>query len=80
MSETAGANLHPWFERYVGGTDELPWDETLRLAGLRLILSAAAGEDGREYRVEEMLDPTVEQRRVREGWLSGRVSAESGRK
>ncbi|CAA9356030.1 MAG: hypothetical protein AVDCRST_MAG40-3177, partial [uncultured Gemmatimonadaceae bacterium] len=57
-----GRDLRPWFERHVGGTEDVPWDETLALAGLRLT------DDGR---VEERPDATPAQRRVRDGWLAG---------
>ncbi|CAA9314085.1 MAG: hypothetical protein AVDCRST_MAG40-1142, partial [uncultured Gemmatimonadaceae bacterium] len=32
-SEVYGRDLRPWFERHVGGTVDVPWDETLALAG-----------------------------------------------
>ncbi len=70
-SEVAGADLHPWFARYVAGVEELPWNETLAHAGLRLRVSA----EPREYKLEESEQPTDAQRRVRDGWLSGSVGA-----
>ncbi|MFL5581727.1 MAG: M61 family metallopeptidase [Gemmatimonadaceae bacterium] len=69
VSDAAGADLHPWFERYVGGVEDLPWNETLARAGLRL---AIAGEGpSPAYRLAEAPDATPEQLRVREGWLRG---------
>ncbi|HUF90012.1 MAG TPA: PDZ domain-containing protein [Gemmatimonadota bacterium] len=35
--EVAGRSLDPFFARYVAGTDELPYDETLRIVGLTAI-------------------------------------------
>ena len=61
-SEVYGRDLHPWFERHVGGTADVPWDEVLALAGLRL---TSAGP------LEELPNATPAQRRVRDGWLAG---------
>ncbi len=67
-SEVAGTDLHPWFERYVGGVEELPWDETLAMAGLR---ARTVGEgDARRYVLEEIPNATAAQLRVRQGWLT----------
>ncbi len=35
INETAGTDLTQAYERYVSGVEEIPWAETLRLAGLR---------------------------------------------
>jgi predicted metalloprotease with PDZ domain len=64
-SEVAGEDLHPWFERFVGGTEDLDYDALLARAGLRLVR-----ED--RWRIEELPDATPEQRAVRAGWTSGR--------
>jgi predicted metalloprotease with PDZ domain len=69
VSDVIGADMHPWFERYVAGTEDPPFAETLALAGLRLVASGAGAD--RQYRIEEVPDATDVQRRVREGWLSG---------
>ena len=47
-SDVIGQDLHPWFERYVGGTQDLPWAETLAAAGVTLVVRepAPAGVDG----------------------------------
>jgi len=71
VSDAAGADLHPWFERYVGGVEDLPWDATLARAGLRLEIS---GDADRAYRLEEITGATPEQVRVRDGWLRGTVN------
>jgi hypothetical protein len=57
--------MHPWFERYVGGTTDLDYDALLAGAGLRLV------RDDR-WRIEELPGATDAQRAVREGWISGR--------
>ena len=63
-SEVAGEDLHPWFTRYVGGTDDLDYDAVLAPAGLRLV------REGR-WRIEELPEATADQRRVRDGWTAG---------
>jgi predicted metalloprotease with PDZ domain len=60
-SEVYGQDLHDWFTKYVGGTDDLPWPSILALAGLRLDGSALA----------EVPDASAAALHVREGWLAG---------
>jgi predicted metalloprotease with PDZ domain len=43
LDEVAGSDFAPFFERYVRGTEALPYDATLKLAGLEL--RAQAGPD-----------------------------------
>ncbi len=64
-SEVAGEDLHPWFERHVGGTTDVDYDALLARAGLRLVR-------GDVWRIEELPDATPAQRAVRDGWVSGR--------
>ncbi|MEO7713675.1 MAG: hypothetical protein ABIV10_12240, partial [Gemmatimonadaceae bacterium] len=64
-SEMAGEDLHPWFDRHVGGTDDPEYDTLLALAGLRLVR-------GEPWRIEELADVTPAQREIRDGWASGR--------
>ena len=64
-SEVTGEDMHAWFERYVGGTDDLDYDALLAGAGLRLVRGDA-------WRIEEIPDATAAQRTVRDGWTSGR--------
>ena len=73
VSAAAGADMHAWFERYVGGTAELPWAETLALAGTRLVVSGDSVPHS--YTVTERADATPEQMAVREGWLTGGTTA-----
>jgi predicted metalloprotease with PDZ domain len=70
VSDVAGADFHPWFERYVGGVEDLPWTETLARAGLSLTIATDGGGQ-RRYTLGEAANATAEQVAVREGWLSG---------
>ena len=65
VSDAAGVNMHAWFERHVGGTEDMDYDEALGWAGLRLV------RDSTQWHVEELPGATPEQLRVRAGWLSG---------
>ena len=67
-SEVAGEDMHAWFTRYVGGTDDLDYDALLAKAGLRIV------RDSR-WHIEEIPDATSAQRQVRDGWTSGRTTA-----
>jgi predicted metalloprotease with PDZ domain len=64
-SEVAGEDMHPWFERHVGGTEDMDYDALLAGVGLRLVR-----ED--RWRIEEVPGATAAQRAVREGWITGR--------
>ena len=66
-SEAAGADLHAWFERYVGGTDELPFAETLAKVGLTLTASGDSAK--RAYTVAPARDASPEQIARRKLWL-----------
>ena len=68
-SEVMGTDMHPWFERYVAGTDDPPFAEALAKAGMRLTVTGDGAE--RRYTLEEMPDATPAQRVVRDGWLRG---------
>jgi predicted metalloprotease with PDZ domain len=65
VSEVAGEDMHPWFERYVAGTEDLDYDSLLAKAGLRLVRE-------NPWRIEELPNATPAMRAVREGWSSGR--------
>ncbi|MDB4883384.1 MAG: hypothetical protein JWL95_2150 [Gemmatimonadetes bacterium] len=64
-SEVAGEDMHPWFERHVGGTEDLDYDALLARAGLRLTR-------GEIWGIEEVPDATAAQRVIRQGWITGR--------
>lgn len=70
-SDVYGADLHDWFERHVGGVEEVDMAALLRPFGLALTAGTADG-GGRRWTVSEAADATAEQRRLREGWLAGR--------
>jgi predicted metalloprotease with PDZ domain len=65
VSDVAGTNMHDWFARHVGGTDDMDYDEALGWAGLRLV------RDSTQWRIETLPEATPQQRRVRTGWLLG---------
>jgi predicted metalloprotease with PDZ domain len=67
VSSAAGIDMHDWFERHVGGIDDMDYDEALGWAGLRLLRSEAGA-----WTIEELPDATPEQVRVRMGWVTGR--------
>ncbi|HVE78677.1 MAG TPA: hypothetical protein VNA89_07440 [Gemmatimonadaceae bacterium] len=73
VSDVAGVDMHPWFERYVGGAEDLPWVPTLALAGLRLVVRGEGAQ--RDYQIVEASDATTAQMRVRDGWLRGATGA-----
>lgn len=67
VSEAAGTNMKQWFDRHVGGVEDMDYDEVLGWAGLRLVRP-----DSGSWRIEEIGDATMEQVRVRLGWVTGR--------
>jgi len=67
VSAAAGVTMHDWFERHVGGTEDMDYDEALGWAGLTLVRA-----DSTQWRIEATPNASPEQRRVRSGWLSGR--------
>lgn len=67
-SEAAGTDLHEWFTRHVGGTDDPDFDQALGWAGLRLVRGANV------WTIEEVPNASAEQVLVRTGWLRGRAS------
>jgi predicted metalloprotease with PDZ domain len=66
VSDAAGTNMHDWFERYVGGTEDMDYDQALGWAGLKLVRADSAA-----WRIEQMPEATPAQLRVRTGWLTG---------
>ena len=64
VSEVAQQDMHPWFDRHVGGTEDLDYDALLARAGLRLVRASS-------WRIEELPDATPAQRTIRDGWTSG---------
>lgn len=70
VSAAADTNMHEWFARHVGGTEDMDYDTALDWAGLKLVRV----EPG-PWRIEELPIATAEQLRVRSGWLTGRLGA-----
>ena len=64
-SEIAGEDMHPWFERHVGGTDDVDYDALLARLGLRLVR-------GEQWKIEEIPGASPAQRAARDGWATGR--------
>jgi predicted metalloprotease with PDZ domain len=67
VAQAADTSLKAWFERHVGGTDDMDYDAALGWAGLRLVRA-----DSGSWRIEEIPDATADQIRVRMGWVTGR--------
>jgi predicted metalloprotease with PDZ domain len=64
-TDVVGEDMHPWFDRHAGGTEDVDYDALLAGAGLRVVR-------GDVWRIDEIPDPTPAQRAVRDGWTSGR--------
>jgi predicted metalloprotease with PDZ domain len=67
VGDAAGTDLHEWFSRHVGGTEDPDFDAALAGAGLRLVRGAPG------WSIEEMPNATPAQLAVRAGWASGRT-------
>ena len=67
VSEAAGTDLHDWFARYVGGTEELPFAATLAKVGLNLTMTGDSTK--RTYTVAPAPDATKEQLARRTKWM-----------
>lgn len=67
VSEVAREDMHAWFDRHVGGTEDLDYDTLLARAGLRLVRESP-------WRIEELPDATPAQRAIRDGFVNGRRS------
>ena len=64
----AGRSFAEFFERYVAGTDELPYAEILKRAGLDVSVS---GTGRNSYSISESPNATALARRIREGLVKG---------
>ncbi|MEO6877842.1 MAG: hypothetical protein ABI205_05130, partial [Gemmatimonadaceae bacterium] len=69
VSEAAGIDMHEWFDKHVGSTEDMNYDEVLEPAGMRLARESAA--NGPTYRVEPLPNASPAQRAIRQGWVSG---------
>ena len=68
--KTAGRPMKEWFDRYVAGTEELPYGELLPKAGLRIQIT---GERRVTARITEDEAATPEQKTIREGIVTGKT-------
>jgi predicted metalloprotease with PDZ domain len=67
VSEAAGTDLHDWFARYVGGTEEPPFAEALAKVGLTLTMTGDS--TNRKYTVAPASGVTKEQLERRAKWM-----------
>ena len=76
VEQVAGKSFEDFFRRYVAGTDEIPYDEFLGIAGLKLNPPAGRSDGfgtrlGTLYGIREVDHPTERQRRILDGLLHG---------
>ncbi|HKV48528.1 MAG TPA: hypothetical protein VJN69_10590 [Candidatus Acidoferrales bacterium] len=69
VEEVSGKDFNDFFARYVAGTDEIPYDKFLGLAGLTLTSEPRDG--GQRYTIAEAPQATARQLRIRKGLLHG---------
>jgi predicted metalloprotease with PDZ domain len=67
VSEAAGVDMFDWFQRHVGGTEDMDYDAALGWAGLKLVRS-----DSGPWSIQDVPGASDQQLRVRGGWLTGR--------
>lgn len=67
VEEVSGKEFSDFFAHYVAGTDEIPYEKFLGLAGLTL----TSEPHERRYMITETPQPTARQLRIREGLLHG---------
>jgi predicted metalloprotease with PDZ domain len=72
VSEAAGIDMHDWFDKHVGSTEDMDYESVLAPAGMRLVQESAAS--GPTYRVEPLPYPNASQRIIRDGWVSGKTT------
>jgi len=64
VSEAMGKDMHEWFEKYVGGTADIDFDEVLGFAGLKLDRSST------RWTIAEAPDASSRQVAIRNVWLA----------
>ncbi len=70
VNKVSGKDFSDFFRRYVSGTDEIPYDRFLGIAGLKLKLETAP--DGTiAAKISELPHPSARQGRIRDAWLRG---------
>src|SRR6185295_6584344 len=65
------ANLASFFDNYVSGTKELPFDELFATAGLRMVRRGQTRSGATAYGIEEISQPSARQRSILNGMLQG---------
>jgi predicted metalloprotease with PDZ domain len=70
VNEVTGKDFSGFFRRYVSGTDEIPYNKFLSIAGLQLTLNATQPSDPTAA-IEEIPHPSARQLRIRDGMLRG---------
>ncbi len=68
VEEVAGASFEDFFDRYIYGTEPLPYRKFFGYVGLELQFDASAQP---KYAMEEIKNASGEQRDFREAWLRG---------
>jgi len=76
VEEVAGKSFQDFFRRYVSGTDEIPYNDFLGIAGLQVKPASPSQESlgaqlGPSYIVTEVDHPSDRQHRILEGVLRG---------
>ena len=76
VEEVSGKSFEDFFRRYVSGTDEIPYNDFLGIAGVELKKDGPQGTDSdmgpdTHISIVEIAHPTDRQRRIREGILRG---------
>jgi len=70
LEEVSGKSFKDFFARYISGTQEIPYNDFLGLAGLGL-QSAPHDSSVPRYSIVELPQSTDRQRRIRDGFLHG---------
>ncbi len=68
LNDLTQTDFTDFFNRYVGGVEELPYGATLAKVGLRLVTDAGS----KEYRIESDPDADAYERAMGQAWLEGR--------
>jgi predicted metalloprotease with PDZ domain len=70
VSDAAGVDMHPWFDRHVGGTEDMDYEEVLTPAGLRIVRA----QGNARWKLEPIENASAAQLNIRNGWVSGRTT------
>jgi predicted metalloprotease with PDZ domain len=64
VSQAMGKDMHAWFDKYVGGTEDINFDDVLALAGLKLDRAET------RWTITPMPNATSREIAIRNGWLA----------